>query len=476
MADFITKQSDDYAEWYTDIILKAELADYSPVKGCMVIRPYGYAIWENIQAILDKKFKETGHTNAYFPLFIPLSFLQKEAEHVEGFAPETAVVTMAGGKQLDEPLVVRPTSETIMYAMYSKWIRSYRDLPLLINQWANIVRWEMRTRLFLRTTEFLWQEGHTVHATAQEAEEETLKILALYKNFIEQYLAIPIVEGKKSDTERFAGASHTYTVEAMMGDKKALQAGTSHNLGQNFAKAFDVKYQDKNGNWEFAWQTSWGATTRLIGAIIMAHGDDNGLFFPPLIAPIQVIIVPIWQTDEQKASILDLAHQLKNTVLHDYRVSIDEREQFTPGYKFNDWEMKGVPIRFEIGPKDLAKNQITIATRFKQRKTQCPVDNIKPTLDALINDVQQQLFTRALQFRDANSFNLDSFDEFLKLNEEQGGFFYLHWCGKKECEDKLKDGTKATIRCIPLSIPKEPGKCIVCSADSPQRVLVAKAY
>jgi len=476
MAEFVTKRSVDYSEWYTDVILKAELADYSPVKGCMVIRPYGYAIWENIQAVLDRKFKETGHSNAYFPLFIPYSFLQKEAEHVEGFAPEIALVTHAGGKQLEEPLVVRPTSETIMYAMYSKWIRSYRDLPVLINQWSNVVRWEMRTRLFLRTTEFLWQEGHTVHATYEEAEEETLKILYIYKNFIENYLAIPIIEGKKSDTERFAGAKHTYAVEAMMGDKKALQGGTSHNLGQNFSKAFDVKFQDKNGNWEFGWQTSWGVSTRLIGAIIMAHGDDNGLFIPPYIAPIQVVIVPIWQNDEQKTAILDLAYKLKNSILKDYRVTIDEREQYTPGYKFNDWELKGVPIRFEIGPKDMAKNQITIATRFKQSKSPCTVDAIKPKLESIIDEVQKQLFTRAKIFRDANTFIVDNYQDFLSMIEEKGGFFHLHWCGKKECEDRFKNDSKATIRCIPLDSSKEEGKCIICSEPSPQRVLVARAY
>ena len=476
MAEFITKRSVDYSEWYTDVILKAELADYSPVKGCMVIRPYGYGIWENIQAILDRKFKETGHTNAYFPLFIPYSFLQKEAEHVEGFAPEIAVVTHAGGKQLDEPLVVRPTSETIMYAMYSKWIRSYRDLPVLINQWSNVVRWEMRTRLFLRTTEFLWQEGHTVHATYEEAEEETLKILYIYKDFIENHLSIPIIEGKKSDTERFAGARHTYTVEAMMGDTKALQGGTTHNLGQNFSKAFDVKFQDKNGNWEYGWQTSWGVSTRLIGAIIMAHGDDKGLFLPPSIAPIQIVVVPIWQTEEQKSTVFEVANTLKQTALKDYRITIDNREQFTPGYKFNDWEMKGVPLRLEIGPKDIAKNQITIATRFKQPKIQCSIDTIKSVLETMLPTIQKELFIKAKNFRDANSYTVEKFDEFLSLIDQQGGFYYLHWCGKKECEDKFKDTAKATIRCIPLSGSKEAGKCIVCSEHSPQRVLVARAY
>lgn len=476
MAEFITKRTQDYSQWYTDVILKAELADYAPVKGCMVIRPYGYAIWENIQAVLDKKFKETGHQNAYFPLFIPMSFLQKETEHVEGFAPETAVVTHGGGKQLEEPLIVRPTSETIMYAMYAKWIRSYRDLPILINQWANVVRWEMRTRLFLRTTEFLWQEGHTVHASYEEAQEETLKILYIYKNFVENYLAIPVIEGVKSESERFAGAYCTYSIEAMMGDKKALQAGTSHNLGQKFAKAFDVKFQDQSGQWEYAWQTSWGVSTRLIGAIIMVHGDDDGLFLPPLIAPIQIIIIPIWHNDSQKNEILNLATKIKNEILPHLRISIDKREQFSPGYKFNEWELKGVPIRFEIGPTDLAKKQITIATRFKKNKTQCPINLIKTASDKLIDDIQKELYQNAQKFQCANSFFIDNYDEFLKLNESTGGFFYLNWCGKNSCEEKIKNDSKATIRCIPLSLEKENSKCIICSENSNQRVLVAKAY
>ncbi|OGF65100.1 MAG: proline--tRNA ligase [Candidatus Fischerbacteria bacterium RBG_13_37_8] len=476
MADFLTKRSTDYSQWYTDVVLKAELADYSPVKGCMVIRPYGYAIWENMQAILNKKFKETGHQNAYFPLFIPKSFLEKEAEHVEGFAPETAVVTHGGGKELDEPLIVRPTSETIMYAMYSKWIRSYRDLPVLINQWANIVRWEMRTRLFLRTTEFLWQEGHTVHATYDEAQEETLKILSIYKNFAEQYLAIPVIQGKKSDAERFAGAFYTYAIEAMMGDKKALQAGTSHNLGQKFAKAFDVKFQDQNGQWQFAWQTSWGVSTRLIGALIMVHGDDNGLFFPPLIAPIQIVIVPIWQTDQQKNDTLTLANTLKNEILKEFIVHIDNREQITPGFKFNEWEMKGVPIRLELGPKDLAQNQVTIATRFKDKKSPCPLDNLKTTIETLVVNIQKALFERAKNFMKENTFTVDNYKDFLAANEKHGGFFLVHWCGKTQCEETIKTESKATIRCIPLDTVPEKGKCIVCSEASNERVLVAKAY
>ncbi len=476
MTEFITKRSVDYSEWYTDIILKAELADYSPVKGCMVIRPYGYSIWENMQAILDKKFKETGHQNAYFPLFIPLSFLQKEAEHVEGFAPETAVVTHGGGKQLEEPLVIRPTSETIMYAMYSKWIRSYRDLPILINQWANVVRWEMRTRLFLRTTEFLWQEGHTVHATYEEAQEETIKILNIYKEFVENYLAIPVIEGAKSESERFAGAYCTYSIEAMMGDKKALQAGTSHNLGQKFAKAFDVKFQAKSGQWQYAWQTSWGVSTRLIGAVIMVHGDDDGLFLPPAIAPVQIIIIPIWQNESQKNNILLLANKIKNDILPHYRINIDDREQYTPGYKFNEWELKGVPIRFEIGPKDLPKNQITIATRFKTPKSQIPTDEIPQYTNKIIKQIQSDLFEKAKKFQCSNSYFLDNYKEFLELNDKEGGFFYMHWCGKNECEEKIKNDSKATIRCIPLSFVKEEGKCIVCSQKSEQRVLIAKAY
>jgi len=476
MAEFIVKRSEDFSQWYTDIILKAELADYSPVKGCMVIRPYGYAIWENIQSILDKKFKETGHQNAYFPLFIPQSFLEREAEHVKGFAPETAVITKGGGKELEEPLVVRPTSETIMYAMYSKWIRSYRDLPILINQWANVVRWEMRTRLFLRTTEFLWQEGHTAHATYEEAEEETLKILYIYKDFVENYLAIPVIEGKKSETERFAGAYHTYTIEAMMGDKKALQAGTSHNLGQNFSKAFDVKFQDKNGHWQYVWQTSWGVSTRLIGALIMVHGDDDGLFFPPLIAPIQIVIVPIWKTPTQRSNILNLANNIKSSLSNCYRIIIDDRDTVSPGFKFNEWEMKGVPLRFEIGPKDLEKNNITIATRFKTEKEQIATDSIVMYVKNKLDDIQSKLFKKAKEFQENNTYYVDNYDKFLALNEEKGGFFYLHWCGRIECESKIKEDSKATIRAIPLVGSKEKGGCIVCSNPSAERILVAKAY
>jgi len=363
-----------------------------------------------------------------------------------------------------------------MYAMYSKWVRSYRDLPILINQWANVVRWEMRTRLFLRTTEFLWQEGHTVHATYEEAQEETLKILYLYKNFVENYLAIPVIEGAKSESERFAGAYSTYSIEAMMGDKKALQAGTSHNLGQNFSKAFDVKFQDQNGQWQYAWQTSWGVSTRLIGAVIMVHGDDDGLFLPPLIAPIQIAIVPIYQNDSQKTEILDLAYKIKNDILPHLRITIDSREQYTPGYKFNEWELKGVPLRFEIGPKDIAKKQITIATRFKNPKTQCPIEQIKTMADSLITQIQKDLFENAKKFQCSNSYFLDDYNEFLELNEKNGGFFYLHWCGNSSCEDKIKNDSKATIRCIPLSFEKENGKCIVCSKLSERRALVAKAY
>lgn len=476
MAEFIVKRSEDFSQWYTDIILKAELADYSPVKGCMIIRPYGYAVWEKIQEILDKKFKETGHQNAYFPLFIPKSFLEKEAEHVKGFAPETAVITEGGGKKLEEPLIVRPTSETIIYAMYAKWIRSYRDLPILINQWANVVRWELRTRLFLRTTEFLWQEGHTAHATYEEAEEEALKILYLYKDFVENYLAIPVVEGMKSEAERFAGAHRTYTVEAMMGDKKALQAGTSHNLGQNFAKAFNVKFQDKNGQWQYVWQTSWGVSTRLIGAIIMVHGDDDGLFFPPLIAPIQIVIIPIWKNDAERTNIITLSNNIKKSLSSDFRIHIDDRDTLSPGFKFNEWEMKGVPIRFEIGPKDFEKNQITVATRFKTSKEQIPIENIVSYTKNKLQEIQNNLFNRAKNFRDNNTYYIDNYKEFLNINDDKGGFFYVHWCGKSECENRIKEDSKATIRAIPLKATEEEGRCIVCSEFSNKRALVARSY
>lgn len=472
----VTKRSEDYSQWYTDVILKAEVADYSPVKGCMVIRPTGYAIWENIQKILDKMIKDTGHQNAYFPLFIPESFLHKEAKHVEGFSPECAVVTHGGGKKLEEPLVVRPTSETIMYAMYSKWIQSYRDLPLLINQWANIVRWEMRTRLFLRTTEFLWQEGHTAHATLKEAEEEVLKMLNVYKEFVQNYMAIPVIAGKKSESERFAGAMETYTIEGMMQDKKALQAGTSHLLGQNFAKAFDVKFQDENGNWQYVWQTSWGVSTRLIGALIMVHGDDQGLVIPPRIAPLQIVIVPIWQKIEEKIKVLESANRLFNILKDSFTVKIDDRDQYKPGWKFNDWEQKGVPLRIEIGPKDIEKEQVILARRDGLPKTCVKIEKIKESITEILDSIQKNLFDRALKFREENTFTITEYSEFKKLFEGEGGFVKTFWCGSSKCEEVIKEETKATIRCIPLDIKEEKGKCIYCKEESKFNVIMAQSY
>ncbi len=476
MKEFITPRSKDFSEWYTDVVLKAELADYSPIKGCMVIRPYGYAIWENMRNLLDGYLKASGHVNAYFPIFIPYSFLQKEAEHVEGFAPEVAVVTHAGGKELEEPLVVRPTSETIMYAMYAKWIRSYRDLPLLINQWANVVRWEMRTRLFLRTTEFLWQEGHTAHATYEEAEEETLRILNIYRRFIEEDLAIPVIAGVKSEAEKFAGALHTYTVEAMMGDRKALQAGTSHNLGQNFAKAFNVRYQDRDGEWKYVWQTSWGVSTRLIGAVIMVHGDDKGLYLPPRIAPYQVVIVPIWKNDEEWQQINPVLQQVKAGLEKErIRYHVDVREQLTPGFKFNDWEMRGVPIRMEVGPRDVVQHQAVVAVRGEKKVT-VGLDRVVAHLRELLSQVQQKLYDRARAFMEEHTHVVDEFEAFKAKIEKEGGFYYAHWCGNAECELEVKEQTKATLRCIPMDAEKERGRCIVCGKDSPRRVVFARAY
>jgi len=476
MPEFITRKSEDFSEWYTDVILKAELADYAPVKGCMVIRPYGYAIWENIQRILDGYLKETGHVNAYFPLFIPWSFLEKEKAHVQGFAPEVAVVTRAGDRELEEPLVVRPTSETIMYAMYAKWVRSYRDLPIRINQWNNVVRWEMRTRLFLRTTEFLWQEGHTAHATYEEAEAEALKILGIYKKFIEQDLAIPVIAGVKPESEKFAGAFRTYTVEAMMGDRKALQAGTSHNLGQNFAQAFDVKFQDRDGQWKYVWQTSWGVSTRLIGALVMVHGDDQGLFLPPRVAPIQVVLIPIWKTDEEQRQVLAAARSIAETLRNlQIRVHVDDRDYETVGYKFNDWELRGVPLRVELGPRDLARHQALVVPRG-EAKTPVSLDALADHIQAELPRIQQTLFQRARAFMEANTFTLDDYAEFVRVLFGSGGFYRLRWCEQAPCEQKIREETKATIRCLPLDAPEEPGPCVVCGAPSRYRYVVARAY
>ncbi|MFQ5677054.1 MAG: proline--tRNA ligase [bacterium] len=476
MAKGITKRTEDYSQWYLDVIAAAKLADYAPVRGCMVIRPNGFAIWENMQSALDQMFKETGHVNAYFPLFIPESFLKKEAEHVEGFAPECAVVTHGGGKKLEEPLIVRPTSETIIWAMYKKWIQSHRDLPVLINQWANVVRWEMRTRLFLRTMEFLWQEGHTAHATAEEAEKETLQMLEVYRTFAEDYMAMPVITGLKTEKEKFAGADRTYAIEALMQDRKALQSGTSHNLGQNFAKAFDVKYQDGSGTLQYVWATSWGVSTRLIGALIMAHSDDRGLVLPPKLAPTQVVVIPIWGGDDEKQAILSKVGPLTSGWKKQFRFKIDDRENYRPGWKFNEWERQGVPIRIEIGPKDLENEQVILVRRDSSEKLAVKFAKLQETISALLPRIQQDLFGRALEFRKAYTFSCDDYARFKKEIEDPGGFFYVHWCGNRKCEDRLQDETKATIRCIPLDNKAEKGKCLLCGNDSKERVLVAKAY
>ncbi len=474
MAERITPRDKDYSRWYTDVILQAKLADYSPVKGCMVIRPNGYAIWEKIQHILDGMFKATGHVNAYFPLFIPESFMKKEAEHVEGFAPEAAVVTHGGGEELEEPLYVRPTSETIIWSMYKKWIMSYRDLPILINQWANVVRWEMRTRLFLRTTEFLWQEGHTAHATREEAEEETLRILEIYRKFAEEYMAMPVIVGRKTENEKFAGAVNTYSIEAMMQDKKALQAGTSHYLGINFAKAFDVKFQDKDGELKYVHATSWGVSTRLIGALIMTHGDDDGLIIPPRLAPVQIVIVPIWK-EATRATVLEYSERVYAQLKERFSVKLDDRDQYKPGYKFAEWELQGVPLRVEIGPRDVENNQLVLARRDTREKVPVALNEMVPKIEALLEDIQQSLFNRALQMRQENTFTLDDYHEFKEVLEK-GAFIRAHWCGSGECELKIKEETKATIRNIPFDEPEEEGKCIYCGKPSSRRVIFARAY
>jgi prolyl-tRNA synthetase len=472
----ITKRSEDYSQWYLDVIQAAELADYSPVKGCMVIRPNGYAIWENIQQVLDGMFKETGHVNAYFPLLIPESFLKKEAEHVEGFAPECAVVTHGGGQQLEEPLVIRPTSETIIWSMYRKWIASHRDLPLLINQWANVIRWEMRTRLFLRTTEFLWQEGHTAHATDTEAEEETLRMLEVYRRMAEDYLAIPVIPGVKTDREKFAGAVRTYTIEAMMQDRRALQAGTSHNLGQNFAKAFDVTYQDEKGERQFVWATSWGVSTRLIGALIMAHSDDKGLVVPPRLAATKAVIVPILGKKADPAQLVTECSKVADEIGLGRAVTVDDRPNLSPGWKYHHWEQRGVPIRIELGPRDLENNQVVLVRRDTGEKIFVKRDELKTTVDNTLQAIQDNLFQRALAFREENTLQVNSEQEFREKLEEPGGFLMAHWCGERECEERVQNETKATIRCIPLDAKPEQGTCPFCNKPSARRVIFAKAY
>jgi len=455
MVKKLTPMSEDFNQWYTDIIQEAQLADYSPVKGTMVIRPYGYALWEHIQSYLDKRFKDTGHQNAYFPLFIPKSFIEKEAEHVEGFSPELATVTHAGGKELEEPLIVRPTSETIINHMFSKWIKSHRDLPMLINQWANVVRWEMRTRLFLRTSEFLWQEGHTAHQTKEEATQEALEMLHIYEEFTEKIAAVKVIKGTKSEIEKFAGAKVTYSIEAMMLDKKALQAGTSHELGQNFSKAFEIQYSDENNNLAHPFQTSWGVSTRLIGMIIMAHGDDQGLKLPPAIAPTQVVIIPIIPKNADSEKILKLANQIKE-MLSDFRVHLDDREEVSPGFKFNEWELKGVPIRLELGPKDIENNSVVVARRdIQNTKTSIPINTLDSEITSLLDTIQNEMLKVSEQFLIDNTSHAENMDELLKQLQDSDGFVSCYWSESKEDELRVKEQTKATIRCYPLEHTNE---------------------
>ncbi|MFL6274509.1 MAG: proline--tRNA ligase [Blastocatellia bacterium] len=474
----LPSRAEDFSEWYNQLVLKAELADYAPVRGCMIVRPYGWAIWENIQQALDRRFKATGHVNAAFPLLIPQSFIEREQAHVEGFAPELAVVTHGGGKKLEEPLVVRPTSETIIGHAYARWIQSYRDLPLLINQWNSVVRWELRTKMFLRTLEFFWQEGHTAHATYEEAEAETRQMLDVYTDFAVNEAAVPVIPGRKTAAERFAGADQTYSIEAMMGDGKALQAGTSHNLGQNFAKSFDIRYLDKEGKLQHCWTTSWGLSTRFIGAIIMVHGDDQGLILPPRLAPFQVVVVPIFKTDEEKQTVVETARRLvKEMTDAGLRVKIDEREGLTPGFKFNDWEMRGLPLRVEIGPKDVAKGSVVLARRDRpgrEGKSFAEQAGLVQVVNETLTDIQKSLYDRALAFRAAHTQQVNSYDEFKQAIES--GFAAAHWCGNGECEAQIKEQTRATIRCIPFEQSSDAGRCIFCGAEAHEKTIFARAY
>ncbi|HXI01252.1 MAG TPA: proline--tRNA ligase [Sphingobacteriaceae bacterium] len=490
MSKGLTSRKEDYSQWYNELVTKADLAEHSAVRGCMVIKPYGYSIWEKMQAALDKMFKDTGHSNAYFPLLIPKSFFTKEASHVEGFATECAVVTHYRLKndgngnivvdedaKLEEELIVRPTSETIIWNTYRGWIQSYRDLPILVNQWANVVRWEMRTRLFLRTAEFLWQEGHTAHATAAEAVEETERMLDVYADFAENWMAVPVIKGRKTATERFAGALDTYCIEALMQDGKALQAGTSHFLGQNFAKAFDVKFTNKEGKIEHVWASSWGVSTRLMGALIMAHSDDSGLVLPPMLAPIQVVIIPIYKTDDELNQISEIVNGLSAKLkAKNISVKYDNRDTQRPGFKFAEYELKGVPIRIAMGARDLQSNTAEIARRDTKEKTTVSLEGLDVYIENLLNEIQDNIYKKALDFRGEMTTEVDSYDELKKVLDEKGGFVSAHWDGTPETEKRIKDETKATIRCIPLNIKQEAGSCILTGNPSSQRVLFAKAY
>ncbi len=469
-------RNQNFSEWYNQVILRAEMADYSPVRGCMVVRPYGWSLWENIQQALDRRFKASGHLNAAFPLLIPMSFLEKEKEHVEGFSPELAIVTIGGGETLEEPLVVRPTSETIIGTMYAKWIHSYRDLPVLINQWGNVVRWEMRTRLFLRTLEFYWQEGHTAHATEAEAEGETRQMLDIYSDFAIKEGAVPVIPGRKSNTEKFAGAVRSYSIEAMMGDTKALQAGTSHNLGQNFAKAFEIRFMDEKNELQYCWTTSWGLSTRFIGAIIMTHGDDQGLILPPRLAPIQVVIVPIYRSDEEKSAVLPVVQRVRQE-LSAFRIHVDNRTEVTPGFKFNDWELRGIPLRIEIGPKDVQKGTVALARRDvpgKAGKSFVAQDQIARYVGDTLNQIHTSLFNRATQFRDEHIFEPKDYEDLKEI--VQRGWAYTWWCGRTECETRIKEDTRATTRCIPMDQEGGQGRCICCNEPASEKVYIARAY
>ena len=474
----LTPRNEDFSEWYNQIVLRSELADYAPVRGCMVVRPYGWSLWENIQDALDKRFKATGHVNAAFPLLIPMSFLEKEKEHVEGFSPELAVVTIGGGEKLEEPLVVRPTSETIIGSMYSKWIKSYRDLPVLINQWGNVVRWELRTRLFLRTLEFYWQEGHTAHATEQEAREETMRMLGVYADFAITEAAVPVIAGIKSQSEKFAGANISTTIEAMMGDTRALQSGTSHFLGQNFAKAFNIQFLDENNTQQYVWTTSWGLSMRFIGAIIMTHGDDQGLIMPPRLAPVQAVIVPIFKSVSETTSVMAVVKRVEAELkAAGIRVNVDNRTEVTPGFKFNDWEMRGVPLRIEIGPKDVEKGTVAMARRDKpgrEGKTFIPQAGLAAAVTDLLVDIQKSLLERATAFRDSHIFDPKDYTELKEV--VQNGWAYSYWCESAECEAKVKEDTKATTRCMPLDQEEGHGKCIVCGQGAKRKVYFARAY
>jgi prolyl-tRNA synthetase len=477
-SDKLPSRSENFAEWYNQLVIKAELADYAPVRGCMVVRPYGWALWENIQQALDSRFKATGHVNAAFPLFIPMSFMEKEKQHVEGFSPELAVVTHGGGQKLEEPLVVRPTSETVIGHMYAKWINSYRDLPVLINQWGSVVRWEMRTKLFLRTSEFYWQEGHTAHATHDEAEDETLQMLDVYTDFAINEAAVPVLKGRKSESEKFAGALRSYTIEAMMGDKRALQSGTSHNLGQNFAKAFDIQFLDQNNIRQYCWTTSWGLSTRFVGAIIMTHGDDQGLVLPPNLAPFQVVIVPIYRNDSEKSQVLPVVEMIKSELLDSgIRLKVDYREEVTPGFKFNDWELRGVPLRIEIGPKDVVKNSVALARRDipgKAGKSFISQEGLSNAVLSTLEDIQNGILKKATIFRDENIHQAEDTNALSDII--QNGWAYSWWCGSQACENGIKNETKSTNRCMPINKSEDKGHCVFCKKPTQFRAYFARAY